>query len=72
MAVGLALMLGLLLVTLMVLFHYEVLQFAAGLPDRLTFSTRPRVLIVLAVVLAGCALPGSKHFACNTHIAAPA
>ena len=34
------------------LFHYEVLQFAAGLPDRLTFSTRPRVLIVIAVVLA--------------------
>ena len=32
MAVGLALILGLLLVTLTVLFHYEVLQFAAGFP----------------------------------------
>ena len=52
MAIGLALMVGLLLVTLTVLFHYEVLQFAAGLPDRLTFSTRPRVLMVIAVVLA--------------------
>jgi Ion channel len=52
MAIALALILGLLLVTLTVLFHYEVLQFAAGLPNRLTFSTRPRVLIVIAVVLA--------------------
>ena len=49
---ALALMLGPLLVTSTVLFHYEILQFAAGLPDRLTFSTRPWVLIVIAVVLA--------------------
>jgi hypothetical protein len=38
--------------TATVLLHYELLRFAAGLPERLTFPTRSRILIVIAVVLA--------------------
>jgi hypothetical protein len=54
---------GLSLVTATVLVHYELLQFAAGLPDRLTVPTRPRVLIVIAVVLAAHVLEATLYAA---------
>jgi Ion channel len=63
MAIAVALIIGLLLVTVTVLLHYELLQFAAGLPDKLTFPTRPRILIVLAVVLAAHVLEASLYAA---------
>ena len=52
MALSLSILVALLLVTATVLLHYELLQFAAGLPERLTFPTRSRILVVIAVVLA--------------------
>ena len=52
MTLALSLAISLVLVTATVLLHYELLQFAASLPGRLTFSTRPRILVVLAVVVA--------------------
>jgi len=52
MALTLSILLALLLVMATVLLYYELLQFAAGLPERLTFPTRPRILVVIAVVLA--------------------
>jgi hypothetical protein len=43
---------SLILITATVLLHYELLQFAARLPSRLTGPTRSRILVVIAVVLA--------------------
>jgi len=61
MAIVLALAIGLLLVTATVLVHYEMLQFAAGLPDRLTGPKRTRMLIVIAIVLAAHVLEASMY-----------
>ena len=52
MAIAVSFLISLLLVTATVLLHYELLQFAATLPSRLTYPTRSRILIVIAVVLA--------------------
>jgi hypothetical protein len=52
MALSVSILVALVLVTATVLLHYELLQFAAGLPERLTFPTRSRILVVIAVVLA--------------------
>jgi hypothetical protein len=49
---AIALLISLFLATATVLVHYELLQFAATLPNRLTYPTRSRILIVIAVVLA--------------------
>jgi hypothetical protein len=72
MALTLSILLALLLVTATVLLHYELLQFAAGLPERLTFSTRPRILVVIAVVLAAhvleAALYGLAYYVMQTHL----
>jgi hypothetical protein len=47
-----AILISLFLATATVLVHYELLQFAATLPNRLNYPTRSRILIVIAVVLA--------------------
>ena len=51
MPIAVSLAVSLLLVATTVLLHYELLQFAAGLPARLTAPGRSTVLIVIAVVL---------------------
>ena len=72
MAIVLTLAIGLFLVTATVLLHYELLQFAAGLPERLTFPTRSRILIVIAVVLAAHLLEASLYavafYSMQTHL----
>jgi len=52
MAIAISTGMSLVLATATVLLHYELLQFASTLPSRLAFSTRSRVLVVIAVVLA--------------------
>jgi hypothetical protein len=47
-----AITISLVLVTATVILHYELLQFASSLPSRLTLAARPKVLIVISVVVA--------------------
>ena len=61
MAIAVSLLISLLLVTATVLLHYELLQFAATLPSRLTYPTRSRILIVIAVVLAAHLIEASLY-----------
>jgi hypothetical protein len=72
MDIVLALGIGLLLVTATVLLHYELLQFAAGLPDRLTVPTRSKILIVIAVVVTAHILEASLYavafYSMQTHL----
>src|SRR6185295_9173771 len=55
-----------------VLLHYELLQFAAGLPNRLTSPKRSRMLIVLAVVIAAHVLEAGLYalvyYVMQTHL----
>jgi hypothetical protein len=52
MAIGISIVFSLVLVVATVLLHYELLQFAGTLPQRLTVPTRPSIIIVISVVLA--------------------
>ena len=61
MALGLSIIVALLLVMATVLLHYELLQFAGTLPDRLPFSNRARMIIVIAVVLTAHLLEASLY-----------
>ena len=61
MAIAVSLLTPLFLVTATVLLHYELLQFAATLPSRLTYPTRSRILIVIAVVLAAHLIEASLY-----------
>ena len=61
MPIAISVIISLVLVTATVLLHYELLQFAAGLPNRLTSPKRSRVLIVLAVVLAAHVLEAGLY-----------
>ena len=61
MALGLSLIIALSLVTASVILHYELLQFAGTLPERLPFPTRARMIIVIAVVLAAHLLEASLY-----------
>ena len=61
MAIAISLLISLVLATATVLLHYELLQFAATLPDRLTYPTRSRIVVVIAVVLAAHILEASLY-----------
>jgi hypothetical protein len=61
MAIAYSVIMALLLVTATILLHYELLQFAGTLPSRLTIASRPRMLIVIAVVLAAHVLEASLY-----------
>jgi hypothetical protein len=65
-------LIALLLATATVLLHYELLQFAATLPSRLTFPTRPRMLVVIGIVLAAhtleAALYALAYYLMQTHL----
>jgi hypothetical protein len=52
MEIGASIGISLVLVAATVLLHYELLQFAGTLPRRLTVPTRPRIIIVISVVMA--------------------
>ena len=52
MGIGVTIVVSLLLAAATVVIHYELLQFAGTLPRRLTVPTRPRIIIVIGVVLA--------------------
>ena len=69
---AIAVLISLLLATGTVLVHYEMLQFAATLPSRLSYPARPRILIVIAVVLAAhlaeAALYALAYYAMQTHL----
>jgi hypothetical protein len=69
---AIAVLISLLLATATVLVHYEMLQFAATLPSRLSYPARPRILIVIAVVLAAhlaeAALYALAYYAMQTHL----
>jgi Ion channel len=72
MPIAISVIISLFLVTATVLLHYELLQFAAGLPNRLTSPKRSRVLIVLAVVLAAHVLEAGlyalAYYLMQTHL----
>ena len=72
MPIAISVIISLVLVTATVLLHYELLQFAAGLPNRLTSPKRSRVLIVLAVVLAAHVLEAGlyalAYYLMQTHL----
>jgi hypothetical protein len=72
MPIAISVIISLILVTATVLLHYELLQFAAGLPNRLTSPKRSRVLIVLAVVLAAHVLEAGlyalAYYLMQTHL----
>ncbi len=58
---GLSVIVALALTTATVVIHYELLQFAGTLPERLPFATRARMLIVIAVVLAAHVLEAGLY-----------
>jgi hypothetical protein len=72
MPTAISVIISLILVTATVLLHYELLQFAAGLPNRLTSPKRSRVLIVLAVVLTAHVLEAGlyalAYYLMQTHL----
>jgi len=63
MGIGVTIVASLLLVAATVIMHYELLQFAGTLPRRLTVPTRPRIIIVIGVVLAAHILEASLYAA---------
>ena len=63
MGIGVTIVVSLLLVAATVIMHYELLQFAGTLPRRLTVPTRPRIIIVIGVVLAAHILEASLYAA---------
>ncbi len=73
MALGLSVLVALSLVTATVVLHYELLQFAGTLPQRLPFPTRARMIVVIAVVLAAhvieASLYAAAYYMLQTHAA---
>ena len=71
MGIGVSIVVSLLLVAATVITHYELLQFAGTLPRRLTVPTRPRMIIVIGVVLAAhifeASLYAAAYYALQTH-----
>jgi hypothetical protein len=71
MPVAISLTISLFLIIATVLLHYELLQFASTLPARLSIPTRPRILVVIAVVLAAhlieASLYASAFYAMQAH-----
>lgn len=69
---AIAFAISLLLITATVLVHYELLQFASTLPSRFTIRTRPKILVVIAVVLAAhvveAYLYAIAYYAMQTHL----
>ena len=63
MEIGVTIVVSLLLVVATVIMHYELLQFAGTLPRRLTVPTRPRIIIVIGVVLAAHILEAGLYAA---------
>jgi Ion channel len=63
MEIGVTVVVSLLLVVATVIMHYELLQFAGTLPRRLTVPTRPRIIIVIGVVLAAHILEAGLYAA---------
>jgi hypothetical protein len=63
MEIGVTMVVSLLLVVATVIMHYELLQFAGTLPCRLTVPTRPRIIIVIGVVLAAHILEAGLYAA---------
>ena len=63
MGIGVTIVVSLLLVAATIIMHYELLQFAGTLPRRLTVPTRPRIIIVIGVVLAAHILEASLYAA---------
>jgi Ion channel len=63
MEIGVTVVVWLSLVVATVIMHYELLQFAGTLPRRLTVPTRPRIIIVIGVVLAAHILEAGLYAA---------
>jgi len=63
MGIWVSIVMLLLLVAATVVMHYEFLQFAGTLPRRLTVPRRPRIIIVIGVVLAAHVLEASLYAA---------
>jgi hypothetical protein len=63
MEIGVTVVVSLSLVVATVIMHYELLQFAGTLPRRLTVPTRPRIIIVIGVVLAAHILEAGLYAA---------
>jgi hypothetical protein len=63
MGIGISIVVALLLVAATVVMHYELLQFAGTLPRRLTVPMRPRIIIVIGVVLAAHIVEASLYAA---------
>ena len=63
MGIWVSIMVSSLLAGATVIIHYELLQFAGTLPRRLTVPTRPRIIIVIGVVLAAHILEASLYAA---------
>jgi hypothetical protein len=61
MEIGVTIVVSLLLVVATVIMHSELLQFAGTLPRRLTVPTRPRIIIVIGVVLAAHVLEAGLY-----------
>ncbi len=74
MGIGICVVISLLLVAATVITHYELLQFAGTLPRRLSYPTRSRMIIVIAVVLAAHVLEASlyavAYYALQAHFGA--
>ena len=63
MGIAVTIVVSLLLVAATVIMRYELLQFAGTLPRRLTVPMRPRIIIVIGVVLAAHILEASLYAA---------
>ena len=63
MGIGVTIVVSLLLAAATVVIHYELLQFAGTLPRRLKVPTRPRIIIVIGVVLAAHILEAGLYAA---------
>ena len=63
MGIGIAIVVSLLLAAANVVLHYEFLQFAGTLPSRLTLPMRPRIIIVIGVVLVAHILEATLYAA---------
>ena len=63
MGIGGSILVSLLLAGATVIMHYELLQFAGSLPRRLTVPTRPRIIVVIGVVLAAHVLEAGLYAA---------
>ena len=71
MGIGVSIVVSLLLAAATVIMHYELLQFASTLARRLTVPTRPRIIIVIGVVLAAhifeASLYAAAYYVLQTH-----